>query len=151
MIDYAGFIAAFPEFSNPVPYPQASVTFWITQAGIQLNARRFGASLDLATMLFVAHNMVLGAQAAATAATATGIVGEASGPVASKTVGPVSASYDTAAVAVAGAGFWNQTQYGQRLFQLMQAYCSGPSYVPGPSQMFGQFGRFGFPRFPRGF
>lgn len=144
MVSYATFIAAFPEFSNTALYPEAGVTFWITQAGIQLNARRFGASLDLATMLFVAHNMVLGAQALATAATASGIVGESSGAVQSKTVGPVSVSYDTAAVSSDGAGFWNQTSYGQRYWQLAQTYCSGPSYVPGPRQ---RLGGFGFGRF----
>ena len=142
-MDYDTFIAAFPEFANQSKYPPAGILFWIAQAGIQLNARRFGASLTLATMLFTAHNTVLGAQNAAAAATAFGIPGQASGPLQSKAVGPVSASYDTEAVAVAGAGFWNQTSYGQRYWQLAQAYCSGPSYVPGPQFRFGRaFGSF---------
>lgn len=126
---YATFVAAFPEFSNATTYPQAGVNFWIAQGYIQLNARRFGTSLDLAVMLFTAHNVVLGAQAAATA-TGTGIVGSASGPLQSKSVGPVSASYDASIVATEGAGIYNATSYGQRLLQLIRAYCGGPVYVP---------------------
>lgn len=128
---YATFVAAFPEFANATTYPEAGVTFWLSQAYVQLNAWRFGTSLDLAAMLFAAHNIVLGAQAAATAATASGIVGQASGPLQSKSVGPVSASYDTQAVATEGAGIYNATSYGQRLWKMMQVYCVGPAYVPG--------------------
>lgn len=146
----ATFIQAFPEFENTSQYPPLGISFWITQAYNQLNAWRFGTSLDLAASLFVAHNMVLGAQASATAATPTGIVGQASGPLASKTVGPVSGTFDTAAVATEGAGIWNQTQYGQRLWKMMQTYCSGPAYVPGRRRYGCGYG-YGFGGFGRGY
>lgn len=146
---YATFVAVFPEFSNATAYPEAGINFWLTTAYQQLNAFRFGTQLDLAAMLFVAHNTVLAAQNAAAAATPTGIVGQTSAPLQSKTVGPVSASYDTQAVVTEGAGIYNATSYGQRLYKLMQQYCGGSSYVPGPRR-FG-LGAFGPPFSRRGF
>ena len=113
MIAAPDFLAAFPEFSNGSTFPIDGVTIWIAQGYVQLNAARFGAALDLAVMLFAAHNLVLGAEGAAAAAVIGGIPGQASGPLASKAVGPVSASFDTASVAAPGAGIYGQTQYGK--------------------------------------
>ncbi len=96
-------------------------------------------------MLFAAHNTVLGAQAAAVA-NVGGIVGQTSGPLASKTVGPVSASYDVNAVTSENAGILNATQYGQRLWKMMLTFGSGPMYVPPVQQQFG----IGGPRRYRG-
>lgn len=143
-IAYPDFVGAFPEFSNATKYPAAGINFWITQAYAQLNAQRFGAALDLAAMLFVAHNTVLGARDAATAA-ASGVTGQATGPLASKSVGGASASYDVGAVSTAGAGIYNSTSYGQRLYYMIQQYCSGPVYVSGQRRG-GAFGGFGFLR-----
>jgi hypothetical protein len=96
-----------------------------------LSARRFGSEIDLAAMLFTAHNLALGARDMA-AAQSGAPPGEATGPTASKTVGPVSASFDTAATAIDGAGAWNATSYGQRLYTLMRKYSLGMIYSPGP-------------------
>lgn len=127
-VAYADFIVAFPEFGSATTYPETQIDFWIGQAPLQLNAYRFGQAIDLATMLFVAHNVVLSARAAQAAATGA-IVGEATGPVSSKAVGSVSVGFDPGLVAIAGAGPWNSTTYGQRLYKLMQAFCAGPVYV----------------------
>lgn len=130
MIQYSDLIAAFPEFSNSTTYPQTQVDFWLPQAYNQLNACRFdAATLDLAAMLFVAHNITLSAQAAQ-AANSGAIVGKTVAPQSSKSVGGVSVSYDVGAVTVEGAGPYNATSYGQRLYKLMQAYSAGPLYVP---------------------
>lgn len=129
-VSYLDFVVAFPEFSNVGTYPETQINFWIQQAYTQLNTVRYGRSLDLAAMLFVAHNVVLSARAARSA-NAGGIVGDATGPVASKSVGPVSVSYDAAATAIQGAGIWNATTYGQQLYRMMRA--SGTmAYRPGP-------------------
>ena len=135
-IQVPDFVAAFPEFGNPQIYPQPTISFWITIAYRQLNAKRFKDSLDLAAMLFVAHNMALSAQEQG-AANSGAPVGTASGPISAKGVGPVSASFDTGATSIDGAGAWNYTKYGQRLYMMMKAFAAGPSYVPGPRRRFG--------------
>src|ERR1700719_2846942 len=96
------FITAFPEFSNNAIYPLSQINFWIPQAYNQLNADRFGTSLDLAAMLFVAHNIALSAREASTV-NVGGIPGQATGPVNSKGVGQVHVGYDTGATQIAGA------------------------------------------------
>jgi hypothetical protein len=122
------FIAAFPEFNTP-SYPIAQINFWIPQAYNQLNACRFGVTLDLAAMLFVAHNLVLSARDAAITANG-GIPGQSSGPLNSKGVDKVHAGYDTTANQSPGAGMWNATSYGQRLYRMMISN-GGFVYFPG--------------------
>ena len=121
MADYPTFVAVFPEFANA---PYTAVTYWLSQAPLQLNQRRFGSNFDLASMLFVAHNLALGWQEKRTMEKG-GIPGDALGPVSSKSVGGVSISYDAAGIAIPGAGAWNATSYGQRLYKMMQAAACG--------------------------
>jgi hypothetical protein len=123
------FINAFPEFNDSSAYPFTQINFWIAQAYNQLSSDRLGVTLDLAAMLFVAHNMVLSARAAATA-TAGGIPGQSTGPVNSKGVGALHVGYDTPAMEIPGAGAWNGTSYGQRLYRMMVAAAAGGLYVP---------------------
>lgn len=118
----------FTEFKSTNVYSDSAITFWITQATNQLDGFRFGSSLDLATMLFVAHNLVLGARDAA-AAQSGGISGQASGPISSKSVDKVSVSYDAGLGSIEGASSYNLTSYGQRLYKMMQQFCTGPVYV----------------------
>jgi hypothetical protein len=134
-IAYADFVSAFPEFSNATTYPTTQINFWIPIGYEQLNAYRFGAQIGLAVMLFVAHNVVLSAREAA-AANAGQIVGEVKGPVTAKSVDKVSVSFSSD-TAIEGAGAWNFTTYGQRLYRMIKAYSAGPFYVPGPRRAFG--------------
>lgn len=128
MVDYATFVAVFPEFASPATYPEAQVAFWLGQAPNQISEVRFGKSFDLGCMLFAAHNLALGARDAKAAA-AGGISGSASGVTSSKTVDKVTVSYDTGATTIAGAGAWNATSYGTRLYKMMQGANTGPVYV----------------------
>jgi hypothetical protein len=123
------FTAVFPEFDGAA-YQVSQIDFWIAQAYNQLNECRFGVTLDLAAMLFVAHNLVLSARDATVTANG-GIPGQASGPLLSKGVDKVSAGYDTGANQSPGAGMWNATSYGQRLYRMMIAN-GGFIYVPSP-------------------
>ena len=111
-------------------YPQSQIEFWIPQAYNQLNAIRLGLSLDLAAMLFVAHNVALSARAAKTSGSG-GLVGDTASPISSKSIGGVSYSYDTSDASIAGAGEWNATSYGQRLYKMFKAFGTGPAYIPG--------------------
>lgn len=131
-VTYADFVTAFPEFGNTTTYPIAQINFWIPHAYAQLNAVRFRDQLGLAVMLFVAHNVVLSARAAASAA-AGQVVGGNQGILTSKAVGEVSAGYDAAAVSLKNAGIWNSTTYGARLYKMFQSYGTGPNYAPGPT------------------
>lgn len=132
MIDYGQFIAAFPEFSDEGAFPQSGIDFWIGQAYASLNTRIMGAQGDLAVMLYVAHNIAMGSRNAAFGASSNpGAVGQTQGPITSKSVGPVSVSYDVNSTLIPGAGPWNATTYGQRLYKLLQTYAAGGLYVPG--------------------
>lgn len=81
-------------------------------------------------MLFVAHNLMLSAQAKRSATNGGGVVSASSSLVASKAVDKVSVSYDTTATTTAGAGLWNATVYGQRLYAMIRACGSGLLYFP---------------------
>ena len=94
---------ALPEFASTTLYPDLVVVYWIAVGSQQLNASLFGNSYSLALRLFAAHNVVLAAQAARLATAGT-IVGGPDSMVASKSVGNVSVSYDTRDSSIAGAG-----------------------------------------------
>ncbi|AWJ93315.1 DUF4054 domain-containing protein (plasmid) [Azospirillum baldaniorum] len=130
-VSYADFIAAFPEFANPAVFPESQFNFWSAEGYAQLNAKRLGGRLDLAVMLFTAHNLALSAPNVRAGATG-GAPGAIRGPATSETVGPASASYDAGRVADERAGEWNLTQYGVRLWRLIKGRCLGPVYAPGP-------------------
>lgn len=76
---------------------------------------------DYAIELLTAHNVVLERRAMDEAANGAN-PGQAQGAISSKSVGPVSVSYDTAIAAVENAGDLNLTIYGQRLAKLTQAF-----------------------------
>ena len=143
-VTYAAFVAAFPEFASTTTYPQSQIDFWITQSALFLSERRFTAEqLDLVTMLWVAHNVVLGERDARAAAVG-GTPGESTGPVTNKSVDKVSVGYSEGANED-GAGQWNLTTYGRRLWRLMKAVGTF-MYVPGNSTrnaMYGGYGRIG--------
>lgn len=150
-IVYADFITAFPEFTSTAIYPTATINFWIPMAYDNLSQRRFkttippGGSisqLDLAACLFVAHNVVLEAREARSAA-AGQINGVVTGPTASKSVDKVSISYTDGAT-IDGAGPYNGTTYGIRLYQMFKAVAAGGLYVPGPGRANRGYGGFGY-------
>jgi len=124
-VTLASFRAVFPEFQDATKYPDPAVTFWLDQAGVTLPQSIPPGQVDLATMLYIAHNLTLGILSA------SGMGGAGSfAPVSSKSVGPVSKSMDTSAVTSTGAGVWNGTAYGQRLWALLRGLVTGGFYRP---------------------
>lgn len=119
-------VAVFPEFGDAATYPDAAVTFWLDQAGIALTQAVFGQQLDLATMLWVAHNLVLSRMG--TAGSGVGSLA----PTTSKAVGGASKSMDPSLVLSEGAGIWNGSLYGVRFYNLVRALATGPRYRPSP-------------------
>ena len=133
MITQIQFIENFPAFATQ---PPGQITFWLGQGYSQLNEWRFGEQLDYAIQLFAAHNLVLAMRDARNSAIG-GAIGAAAGMINSKTVGGVTAAYDTASTAIEGAGIYNATSYGQTLYKLMQGVSLGVGYVPGRARPFG--------------
>jgi len=126
----------YPEFTSTTAYPDSSINYWINMATLMLNTNRWGAASTTSTLaiydigmeLFVAHNIVLEAKAQAEAA-AGAPPGSSTGPVSSKSVGPVSVSYDTQAGIEKDAGHWNLTIYGTRFIKLAKQFGAGPIQV----------------------
>jgi Protein of unknown function (DUF4054) len=114
------FRAIFPEFADRNTYLSAAVQFWLTNAQAQINYDAWLNSYAEGVYLFTAHQLKVAGNAAKKAA-----AGGASGPVASKTVGSVSVSYDTASTAEDGAGFWNLSNYGKRYWRLVKLFGAG--------------------------
>jgi hypothetical protein len=124
-ISNAQFRADFPEFSSTTVYPNAQLTYWNTVALLMLNAVRWGSWLDMATELFMAHNVALEARAMAEAANGD-VPGVVTGPITAKSADKVSLSFGTDRVTDDKAGHWNQTIYGLRLWKLFRLIGAGP-------------------------
>ncbi|KKL38613.1 hypothetical protein WR30_11175 [Burkholderia contaminans FFH2055] len=123
-MDIAQFRQSFPEFNDTTTYPDSLVQFWMTVAVSLVNAERWGELTDLGVALVTAHHLALALKDQKTAAVG-GVPGQVTGPQSSKAVDKVSASYDTAAVAIKDGGFWNATMYGVRYLSLAQMMGSG--------------------------
>lgn len=118
------FRSVFPEFSNVAIYPDEGVAYWIGIAYRMLPEDRWADMLDHGVMLYTAHNLALGA-ANNRSASGAGIPGQSVGVLSSKTVDKVSASYDTGAGTIEGAGDWNLTTYGIRFRRLGRMFGAG--------------------------
>lgn len=121
----ATFRTDFPEFASTTDYPDAQVNFWIGLAGQLLNADRFADILPYATELYTAHHLALQKKNLLVVASG-GVPGMAvSGPMSSKAVDKVSASYDTQAITYKDAGHWNATTYGLQFYNLILMFGAG--------------------------
>lgn len=118
----------FPEFASVAVYPESGVAFALEVADLMLSRTLWGRARDLGLQLFAAHWLVLGQQAAAAAAAGTS-PGANSGPMSSKSVGPASASYDTAVACDPAATHWNLTTYGTRFWQMVQIFGAVPMQI----------------------
>ena len=116
-MDAATFRSDFPEFTDSSRFPDAQVNFWLGLGEKQLPESRWADLRDQGLELFVAHNLVLAAQAEKAKASG-GLPGASSGVTSSKSVDKVSVSYDTGASLIDGAGHWNLTTYGTRFLWL---------------------------------
>jgi len=115
----ATFRATFPEFSDTVKYPNATINFYLQLAYLVMPPARWGTLLDYGAQLYAAHNIAIEAKAQQEAA-AGGIPGSTTGPTTSRSAGPVSYSTDVSVAAEQGAGYWNLTTYGMRIYRLIK-------------------------------
>jgi hypothetical protein len=125
------FFGFFPEFQAPNPIPTATVQQWLDVASQFINAQRWNNSANLGACLFAAHWISLGIRAAAESANGAP-PGTSVGVVSSKSVGPVSVSYDVAAATNPEDSHWNQTTYGTRYQDMSRLFGAGPIQVGTP-------------------
>ena len=122
------FRAAFPEFANTTAFPDASVNFWLGLGQSLLPHDRLTNMLDLATMLFIAHNLTVQAQASAAAANGAP-PGMSRGLISSEAGPGVSVAFDTSSGIPINAGHWALTTYGTRFLQLIRNRGRGPIQI----------------------
>jgi hypothetical protein len=137
-VSIATFRQSYPEF-DAINYPDSVLTYYLALSTLMLNSNRWGqgavtavspptSSYDMGTELFVAHHIAL-ERKALNAAKNNGVPGNVEGPTASKSVGPISVSYDTGAVIELAAGHWNLTVYGLRFIKLARMFGAGPLQI----------------------
>ncbi len=133
-VTVTSFRSDFPEFGDTTKYPDSLITYWLTAAGLMLDPVRWDTWLDLGTENFIAHNIVMEAQAAAAAANGATPGTSQGGVVSSKSVDKVSVSYDVGSAAEKDAGHWNMTIYGRRYIKMARQIGMGPIAVgPNPN------------------
>ena len=118
------FRALFPAFVDPVAYPDTAIDWWLSMAPV--DPCLWGNWYQLGQGLWTAHELgKFGPANAPPAGGATGL----SGPMQSKSVGPVSVSFDTSIGAEAGAGQYNSTLYGRQFIHYARLIGMGPIQV----------------------
>lgn len=122
------FRADFGEFKDSARYSDGVVQRWLTVAQQMFDPTRWGDTLILGIELYVAHQLVLSANAAEDAARGSS-PGQSSGVLSSESVDKVSASYDVSAGTYKDAGWYNLTTYGVQLWSLIQMFGAGPVHI----------------------
>lgn len=123
-MDTAQFRKDFPEFADGTRFPAQQIEFWGGMGMKLISESRFGNLYTEAVELFAAHNIALSAVSRTAAATG-GMPGGNAGAIASKAVGSVNVSYDTAGSMEPNAGHWNQTVYGRQYIRLVRLIGQG--------------------------
>ncbi len=131
----------FRAFRDVEDYPDMNVQLYVDLASRLLlpPVWRDQALLARCQGLFAAHFLVLDKRDE-NAAEAGGVPGNASGVVASKSVGSVSVSYDLASGMEMNAGHWNTTTYGRQFYRWVRLVGAGPAQVSGPQTLDRGFG-----------
>jgi hypothetical protein len=143
----AQFRETLTAFEDPEQYSDGEVSFWLGIAASTLDPIRWGDFWGMGQAFFAAHNLVLSARDRRTAE-AGGIPGAPTGVMSSKSVGSVSASYDTQLGQEQDPGQWALTSFGNRYLYYARQVGAGGVQVNPDSSMAGQIVA---PMFPLGF
>jgi hypothetical protein len=125
MTDPAAFRQKYPEFDDPVIFSDDVIAIWDEVAAGLVNAQRWKTLTQYGRELVIAHHLRI-AQQDADDAEIGAQPGKVVGVQTAKAVDKVSSSYDVSRVTHEGAGFWNQTNYGVRYWQLARMMGAGP-------------------------
>lgn len=123
-MDIAVFRTNFPEFADVAAYPNATITFWATVAEKMVVECVWQDMYSEGVQLYVAHELVMARQNVLAAANGA-VPGQSEGIKNAKTVGSVSAGYDSTLNSEKDAGWWNMTNYGKQFYRLMQIFGAG--------------------------
>lgn len=123
-MNIGAFRTSFPEFASTTTYPDSMINFWAGLAEKLVRPCVWGDCVTQGVQLYVAHEITLAAQNAASASVG-GTPGSQGGIASSKTVGSVSVGYDSASTSEKNAGWWNLTNYGRQFFRLAQIFGAG--------------------------
>ncbi len=113
-----------PEFADATIFQDRAIQRLIDRAYRLLDENRWRDILDDGVEAWVCHHLAL-AREAALAVADGGAPGEVRGMITSESVDKVSAGYDTGSIAIADAGPYNRTSYGQEYWQLASAISIG--------------------------
>ena len=113
-----------PEFGDTNAFPDRVVDRTIALAYRLLDPNRWNDLLDDGVEAFTAHHLALFRRAALDAEQGDA-PGELRGIVTSEGVDKLSASYDSGSIALADAGPWNATSYGQEYWVLASSLAIG--------------------------
>jgi hypothetical protein len=119
----AAFRAFCPAFADPAQYPDEVVQMWLDLASHFVNSC-WGPMQGAGQAWWAAHEMAK--MESATKAALGGNPGGVSGVISSKSVGPVSVSYDTQIGVVEKAGPYNLTMYGRQYAYFANLFGMGP-------------------------
>ena len=123
----ATFGAAFADMGK---YTVPQVTMYLTLAAAMLDPNLWADQLNYGIAMFTAHNLVLDGQAFNAAANGQ-LPGLTPGPIASKSLGPASVSYDTSSGIELDAGHFNLTVFGRRFIHTARLVGMGGAQLGG--------------------
>jgi hypothetical protein len=132
--DVGQLLTLFPEFDDPIRFPETAIQGWLDMSTFFLNPlwwpnwRRAANGLTMmgyAACLFAAHNLVLGLQSVQRSSFG-GPPGAQVGVFSATSANGASVSYDTSVGIAEGAAQWNLSNYGIRFIQLARLVGNRP-------------------------
>lgn len=125
-LDASTFRETFPEFGDPVAYPDKAVESRIRIATGFVSKSRWGRLYEDGVLWLAAHYLALsGPVKKSGGATASGPIPAPNGAVASKSLGGASISYDTSVGLPENAGVYGATAYGRQYIVWLRAFGAG--------------------------
>lgn len=113
-----GFYEIFPEFEDVVAYPGSVVQFWIDFSNKMINSDAWKTLTPNGQALLAAHMISLSA-----------MNGQIQGLDTGQNADGLSYSTDVSSIAIAGAGHYNQTLYGNQYKMLIRIVGAGCTNV----------------------
>ncbi len=100
------------------------IAFWQGLAELQVRQCVWKNCWIQGVSLYIAHEITLAYQNEKTSKIG-GVPGTFAGPANNKSVGSVSAGYDSTSTSEKDAGWWNLTNYGKQFYRLVKIFGAG--------------------------
>lgn len=125
-VTVSSFRGIFPEFADTTTYPDARITFFLTEATLRLLPNVWSELLDTGVAYLVAHRLALSGGSMTSGSNGqTSTSARPPGLITSASEGSVSVSFDVSASAIEGAGDLNLTVYGREFASLAASISVG--------------------------